>query len=146
MSVRLSPALRAHLWITDLGFMAYWLTVFSGLLPPEWAYKDHSLPMMVAWNWSFAPLDLLASLSGLAALHLLRRGDPRGSLLLPVSLSLTFAAGLLALVFWALRGDFELGWWLPNVYLMLWPVWGLARWWGQAGSAEVRHRALKGPR
>lgn len=124
-------ALRAQLWITDLGFLTYWLTTFSGLLPADWAYKDHDLPVMVAWNVSFAPLDLLASLSGLFALHLLRQGDERARLVLPISLSLTFAAGLLALVFWGLRGDFEVGWWLPNLYLTLWPLWTLSRWWRQ---------------
>ena len=138
MPLNLSASVRAHFWITDLGFIAYWLTVFSGWLPPEWAYKEHDLPVMVAWNVSFAPLDLLASLSGLLALHLVRRKDDRARLLLPISLSLTFTAGLLALSFWTLRRDFELGWWLPNLYLTLWPLWTLGRWWLDQGRAAQR--------
>jgi hypothetical protein len=35
---------------------------------------------------------------------------------------LTCCAGLLALSFWALRRDFDWTWWLPNAYLMVWPV------------------------
>ena len=138
---RLPCALRAHLWITDLGFLVYWLTVFSGLLPPEWAYKDHDLPVMVAWNASFAPLDLLASFSGLVALRLLRQGDRRAQIIVPISLSLTFAAGLLAVVFWTLRGDFEPGWWLPNLYLILWPLWALRQWWTRADTTPARPSA-----
>jgi hypothetical protein len=35
-----------------------------------------------------------------------------------------------AIAFWALRGDFDWGWWAPNLVLLIgpWPfVWGL---WG----------------
>ncbi|WP_374701701.1 DUF5360 family protein [Paenibacillus tyrfis] len=27
----------------------------------------------------------------------------------------------MAISFWAVRGEFDLTWWLPNVYLMLYP-------------------------
>lgn len=28
----------------------------------------------------------------------------------------------MALAFWAITGDFELSWWLPNAYLLLFPI------------------------
>jgi hypothetical protein len=47
--------------------------------------------------------------------------------LLVVSLVATSISGLQALSFWALRGDFDLGWWLPNLFLFLWPLPFIAR-------------------
>ena len=44
-----------------------------------------------------------------------------------VSVVLTFCAGLMAVAFWTLRGDFDLGWWIPNLYLVVWPLWAVRR-------------------
>jgi Family of unknown function (DUF5360) len=77
----------------------------------------------VAWNPAFAPLDLLASAAGLWALRRHSGQDDRARTVLTAALALTFCAGLQALSFWALRGDFELGWWLPNLFLLLYPPW-----------------------
>ncbi|MEJ6004730.1 DUF5360 family protein [Paucibacter sp. AS339] len=115
-------ALRLNLLLTDLGFVAYWFVSATGLLPSAWLFKDHDNAILVAWNWSFAPLDLLASALGLWALSRARQGGP-WRLPALLSLVLTFCAGLLALSFWTLRADFNLGWWLPNLYLLLWPLW-----------------------
>lgn len=43
-----------------------------------------------------------------------------------ISLVLTSTAGLQALAFWALRGDFTLSWWAPNLFLLLFPLPGIA--------------------
>lgn len=94
----------------------------NGLLPPEWLFQDYHNPLLQAWNWSFLPLDLLASGLGLGALLLARRGDGSWRLWALLSLALTFCAGLMALAFWTLRCDFDPGWWLPNLYLLLWPL------------------------
>ena len=45
--------------------------------------------------------------------------------MLIIALVLTCCAGLQAISFWAIRGDFKLGWWLPNLFLMLYPLWFL---------------------
>ncbi len=50
-------------------------------------------PLLVAWNWSFAPLDLLASACGLWALRPARRQDAHARPRLSVALVLTFCAG-----------------------------------------------------
>lgn len=117
-----SNFLRLNLLITDLGFLAYWLVAAMGIFPPEWLYKNHADPIMVAWNWSFAPVDLAASALGLYSLVLAKAGNPVWPAYGLVSAALTFCAGLMALSFWALQNDFNLGWWLPNLYLALWPI------------------------
>ncbi|MGW7359508.1 DUF5360 family protein [Streptomyces sp. NPDC054802] len=42
--------------------------------------------------------------------------------LMYVSLTLTSTAGLQAVVFWALRGDWSVAWGVPNLFLLLFPV------------------------
>lgn len=117
-----SRALRWNLFLTDLGFLLYWGVTALGVLPSAWLFQDYRNPILVAWNGSFAPIDLLASLLGLTALAMARQGRRawRGYAL--VSLTLTFCAGFMALAFWSLRRDFDLGWWLPNIYLAAWPL------------------------
>jgi hypothetical protein len=120
-------ALRPFFLITDIGFIVYWLVTLLGLLPAAYLFKGYHDPLLVAWNWSFLPLDLLISASGLGSLALERRGDPRWRGLALASLVLTVCSGLQAVAFWALRADFELAWWLPNLYLLLYPLAFLPR-------------------
>ena len=117
-----SRLLRWNLIITDIGFIVYWSISTLGILPAAWLYKDHDNPIMTAWNASFAPMDLMASVLGLSGLIAYRRQRPSWRPLILASSSLTFCAGLTAVSFWALRRDFELSWWLPNLYLAIWPV------------------------
>ncbi|MEV0230120.1 DUF5360 family protein [Nonomuraea sp. NPDC050786] len=108
--------------VTDLGFVAYFTITGLGLIPPEWAFADYANPLMADWNWSFLWIDLLASATGLASLWVFRSDQ-----LMLVSLVLTMASGLMAIAFWTLRGDFSLVWWVPNLYLMLFPVPAIIR-------------------
>ncbi|GGT47194.1 DUF5360 family protein [Nonomuraea spiralis] len=112
--------------LTDLGFVAYFTITGLGLIPPEWAFADYADPLMVDWNWSFLWIDLTASATGLTSLWLLRRARPTGEPLMLVSLVLTAASGLMAIAFWTLRGDFALAWWIPNLYLLLFPLPAIA--------------------
>lgn len=126
----LPRGLKASLLITDIGFLLYWsLTalVAAGLLqvPAEYLFSDYENPLVVAWNWSFMPLDVLLSVCGLAAVALHRRNNPTWRGLAIVSLSLTFCAGLMAISFWAIRGDFDPAWWSVNLALMIWPLFYL---------------------
>ncbi|QIB48727.1 YvaD family protein [Streptomyces aureoverticillatus] len=120
--------------VTDLGFLAYWSAALLALIPAEYAYKDYGDPVMSDWNYSFLPLDVAASATGLASLYLCRRerrdGRPHRIAWRPlmlVSLTLTSTAGLQAVVFWALRGDWSPTWWIPNLALLLFPVPAIAR-------------------
>ncbi|MBM4782132.1 MAG: YvaD family protein [Archangiaceae bacterium] len=127
MEPRLPRGLPPLMLLTDVGFIIYWVVTGLHLLPPEWLYRDASNALMVDWNWSFLSLDLLVSATGLSGLHLARRGARAARGLVIVSLTLTSASGLMALSFWVLRRDFDLGWWLPNVFLLVYPVPYLVR-------------------
>jgi len=102
--------------VTDVGLLAYWAATATRLIAP------YPAEILVDWNWSFLGLDLMVSLSGLAGLWLVRRERAAGRSLMLVSLALTHAAGLTALNFWVLRGDYALEWWLPNLWLALFPI------------------------
>jgi hypothetical protein len=107
---------------TDLGFIAYWSVTAFGLLPPDLAYSDYTDPRVVAWNWSFFPLDIVVSATGLTSLWLLHRRNPAWHGLMVASLSLTAASGLLAISYWVVRSEFDPAWWGPNLFLLLYPV------------------------
>ena len=127
--------LRINLLITDVAFIVYWLITALNLLPVEWLFQDYTNPLLVAWNWSFAPVDLMASLTGLWTLHLIRHQHPNWKMSAIISLTLTFCAGLMAISFWTLRLDFDPSWWLPNIYLMVWSLFAARKllkdwlWW-----------------
>ncbi|HDR7717612.1 YvaD family protein [Bacillus albus] len=42
-----------------------------------------------------------------------------------LSLILTFCSGLQALAFWTIRLDFDMSWWIPNLYLLIYPCFFL---------------------
>jgi len=124
--------LKALLLVTDIGFLVYWavsLLLLAGVpaIPKAWLFKDYADPIMVAWNWSYLPMDLALSVSGLLSIRYLNAGNPRWRPLAMFSLSLTFCAGLMALAFWTLRCDFDLVWWIPNGFLLAWPWFFLPR-------------------
>ena len=123
-----APLLRALLLVTDLGFVAYWAITALHLLPEAWLFRDYADPVLSSWNWSFLPIDLLASATGLAAISGARRGTGQADAWLAISLVLTACSGLMALSFWTLRSDFDPAWWLPNLFLLLWPLPFLGRW------------------
>ncbi|MFN8493904.1 MAG: DUF5360 family protein [Caldilineaceae bacterium] len=113
--------LKFFFWVTDIGFILYWLSTLFHLIPPAYLFQDYTNPLLVAWNWSFLPLDLLISTSGLLSLALYRRRHPAWSKLALISLTLTVSSGLQAIVFWIIRQDFDWLWWTPNLYLLLYP-------------------------
>lgn len=122
--------LKALFLITDIGFLMYWtVTALVAMqflhIPPEFLFKDYANPIMIAWNWSFMPLDILASVTGLLAVAFMKRGQGWKTLAL-ISMVLTFCAGFMAICFWSFQGkfggSFEISWWLPNLFLMLWPI------------------------
>jgi hypothetical protein len=117
---------------TDVAMLGYWtlmLAAAAGIvdLPPEAMYRNYANPLVVAWNWSFFPLDVAFAIAGLRAARLARRGDPRWRGWATVSLTLTMCAGGMAIAFWALTGDIDPSWWLPNLFLLLWPLAFLPR-------------------
>lgn len=111
--------IRVLLTITEVAMVAYWVLAGAmswGLLhiPPYWMYSNHEDPAVVAWNWSFLPIDMLFATTGLVARYV-----PRASRrLADVSLTLMFCAGLMALSYWTIRREFDAFWWAANAWLV----------------------------
>jgi hypothetical protein len=123
----MSPLLRRLMFATDISLLAYWFLTAcaaAGLVavPADWLFPHYNDPLVVAWNWSFLPLDLVLSIAGLRSVQLAARKDDRLRHYAFVSLSLTVCAGLMALSFWAIQREFDPIWWGLNLYLMLWPL------------------------
>ena len=114
--------LKYYFFVIDIGFIVYWLVTLLGVIPNEYLFNDYLNPILVAWNWSFLPLDLLISATGLWSLYLWRQNDSRWRPFALISLVLTSCSGLQAVAFWTIRGDFDVWWWLPNVILLLYPL------------------------
>ena len=115
---------------TDVAFIAYWLaTAILAMgwadVPADWLYKDYHDARAIAWNWSFFPLDILASLMGLWSIAAARAGRPRWRVLSAISLTLTSTAGGMAIIYWALLREFDPQWFLPNLALFAWPLFYL---------------------
>jgi len=98
----------------DFGFIFYWLLIALNLIPHEWVFQNYDDPNVRAWNWSFLPLDIAASITGFIGIK------GKGNLaLLVISSTLTMVAGGMALAFWGIQGFLNLGWWLPNLFLFV---------------------------
>lgn len=115
--------MRALLTATELGMLGYW--VFASLvalglvsIDPAWMYSNYEDPVVVAWNWSFLPLDLFFALAGLLARFAPMADKARGVLAV-VSLSLMFCAGLMAVSFWMIQQFYDPFWWGTNLWLVL---------------------------
>jgi len=118
--------LKALFFITDVGFLAYWgVTALAAAkivsIPAAWLFREYADPNIVAWNWSFMPLDVLASVTGLFSVWLAGKGRNWKQMAL-ISMTLTFCAGFMAVSFWAFQGSFEASWWAANIFLVAWPI------------------------
>ncbi|MDC0681020.1 DUF5360 family protein [Sorangium atrum] len=111
----------------DGGFILYWLITVLHVIPAEHLFNDYDNPLMVAWNWSFLPIDLAVSVTGVGALSLRRKGIAAWERLATVSLVFTTSSGLMAISFWAIVGDYNLSWWAPNLFLLVYPWFFLPR-------------------
>ena len=117
--------LKPFFLVTDIGFIVYWTVTAFHLLPASFLFPDYQNPLVAAWNWSFLPLDLCVSASGFCALFFFARKNAMARPVALISLLLTFCSGLQAVGFWTFRCWFDLTWWLPNLYLLLYPLFFL---------------------
>lgn len=108
--------------VVDIGFILYWIITAIKLIPPEYLYSDYHNPMMVVWNWSFLPLDLFISFTGLTSVRLFNRNNDQWKIWALISLVLTFSSGLQAIAFWTFAKDFDITWWIPNLFLLIYPL------------------------
>ena len=128
----MSKRLAGFILVTDILFLTYWffsVLHIAGLfaLPPSMMYGEFEQPRVFAWNWSFFPIDVLFSITGLLAVRLARRGDLRWRPIAIISLCLTFVAGFMACAYWTILGEFDPSWFLPNLALVIWPLFFLPR-------------------
>lgn len=118
--------LTVFITATDLGFLAYWLTSAAYAIgwvdiPADWLFADYHDVRAIAWNWSFLPLDIAVSILGLTSVWTAQRRRP-WRMLAALSLALCSTAGGMAIGYWTLLGEFELEWFLPNLFLLVWPL------------------------
>ncbi|GGF66964.1 hypothetical protein GCM10010912_09920 [Paenibacillus albidus] len=121
----MGKTLKTFMVVTDVGFLIYWLITWLHLVPKEYLYKNYDNELMVAWNVSFVPLDLLISCTGLLSMYFFRRNKGLWQPLCIISLTLTFCSGLQAIAFWAIQMDLDWFWWIPNLFLMIYPLFFL---------------------
>lgn len=108
--------------ITDIGFIVYWIITLLHLIPPNLLFEDYTNPILVSWNWSFLPLDMFISFTGFLSLYLYKKENVKWKKFSLISLVLTFCSGLQAISFWSMRRDFDLLWWVFNLYLIIYPI------------------------
>lgn len=108
--------------LIDIGLLLYWILSAIKIIPDEYMFKDHDNPIINSWNWSFLPLDVVLSVSGIVASILYKRKNPLWLPLILISLSLMFSAGLMALSFWTIRSDYDITWWIANGVLVIVPI------------------------
>ena len=123
----MSRALALSMATTDIAFLAYWLASAAFVagwieIPPAYLFADYHEIRVFAWNWSFLPLDVAFSVVGLLAIGAARRGQASWRGLAVASLVMSSAAGGMAVSYWTILGEFEPGWFLPNLVLFLWPL------------------------
>jgi hypothetical protein len=123
----MGPALGLGLLITDVAFLLYWTVAALHAaalvqVPQTWLYANADDARVVAWNWSFFPLDVAFSLTGLAAVRAARRNNGAWRPLALISLILTMVAGGMAVGYWALLGEFDPFWIGANALLLVWPA------------------------
>tara|TARA_R110000868_G_scaffold70819_7_gene208031 strand:+ start:32757 stop:33146 length:390 start_codon:yes stop_codon:yes gene_type:complete len=116
--------------MTDVLFLAYWALSALNLIgiihiPPDAMYSDYTQPRVVAWNWSFLPVDIVFSCLGLSAVAASRRGYAIWRPLALLSLAFTIAAGGMAISYWIILSEYNLSWFLPNLALVIWPLFFL---------------------
>ncbi|MFK7895330.1 MAG: DUF5360 family protein [Myxococcota bacterium] len=135
-------SLVVALTVTDFAFLAYWLVAALSQLgfleiPPSWMYANYDRPDVIAWNWSFLPMDLAFSYFGLRAVAAGRHGDVRWRGLAIVSLTLTMAAGGMAVSYWILKSEYEPTWFVSNALLVIWPLFFLPRLLAEPTSTDL---------
>lgn len=137
--------------VTDSLFLLYWTVsgfAQAGLIhiPRAWMYADFDQPQVVAWNWSFLPIDLAFSILGISAVVASRQECALWRPLALLSLAFTIAAGAMAVGYWLILQQLDPGWLIPNLALVIWPIFFLPRLVAESGrETSTRHASGFGP-
>jgi hypothetical protein len=114
--------LKYYFLLVDIGFIVYWTITALNLIPQQYLYNDYLNPILVNWNWSFFPLDIFISVTGLYSIYLHSKNNNQWKNIALISLVLTSVSGLQAISFWTISGETDLTWWLPNLFLFIYPL------------------------
>jgi hypothetical protein len=120
-------SLKFFFLFVDISFIAYWTITALHLIPAEYLYNDYTNPILVNWNWSFFPLDIGVSSTGLYSVYLANQRQEKWRIFALISLVLTSISGLQAISYWALAREFDMTWWIPNLFLLLYPLFFLPK-------------------
>lgn len=131
-------SMKILMLLTDIGFIVYWIITIFHLIPPDQLFRDYTNPILIHWNWSFFPLDILISATGLSSLWLYNKKRQIWLPLAIISLTLTSVSGLQAVAFWAFAQDFNWSWWIPNLFLLVYPLFFLYRLISRFSIAKTR--------
>ena len=117
--------------ITELAMLFYWILAGALasnliLIDPSLMYSDYKNPLVVAWNWSFFPIDVAFAIIGLTARFGVQAGHLRFKLEVIAGV-LMLCAGLMAVSYWTITGDFDPTWWGMNVWLIILGVTNIVR-------------------
>ena len=115
--------LKYFFLFVDIGFILYWVITFFHLIPDEYLFNDYKNSILVNWNWSFFPLDILVSATGIYSVCLHSKGKTNWMFYALFSLIFTSISGLQAIAYWIFAKDFDLSWWLPNLFLLTYPIY-----------------------
>lgn len=115
-------SLRYFFLAVDTSFIVYWLITALQIIPVQYLYNDYRNEILVNWNWSFFPLDIAVSSTGFCSIYLHQKGNNKWKVFALISLILTSVSGLQAISYWALAKDFDPTWWLPNLFLLAYPL------------------------
>lgn len=127
----MSRSLILGILVTDLAFTLYWVVSAAYLVglvdvPEAYLFSGYHDRRLMAWNWSFLPLDLAATAFGAWAI-LAARQKREWKTLAAVSLALWSTAGGMAIAYWTLMGEFDPSWFLPNLLVFIWPLFFLPK-------------------
>jgi hypothetical protein len=115
--------LKIATMFTELSMLAYWILAAAlslGLVSinPSLMYSDYQNPLVIAWNWSFFPIDVAFAVIGLTARFGVKDGSLRFKLEVIAGV-LMLCAGLMAISYWTITGDFDPTWWGMNLWLII---------------------------
>jgi Family of unknown function (DUF5360) len=121
MDISAMKNLKYFFIFIDTAFVFYWGVSALHLIPDEYLYNDYTNPILVNWNWSFFPLDIFVSITGYYSIYLNISNNPKWRVFALISLILTSISGLQAISYWVLAKDFDPIWWIPNLFLLIYP-------------------------
>ena len=115
--------LKIATMFTELSMLIYWILAAAlslGLVSinPSLMYSDYQNPLVIAWNWSFFPIDVAFAVIGLTARFSVKDGSLRFKLEVIAGV-LMLCAGLMAISYWTITGDFDPTWWGMNLWLII---------------------------